>query len=519
MLSRFLDKKKQEDEKAAQQSPAQGSLLDLMATPVQPAQDLQSQTMAAPFGTSSLTAPSSPLAPLGAGQGGSGSLLSEFNTAEAQERLRLHKAHADLLEQQRLELDARAASITPEPETQTKHTPQPALSNLNQAEQLELLSDELDSLKRRARGRSAPSNERVEARFGADAPPPQPGLMDFFSFDNFVVALMKGWKSILVCAVIGAILATMYAATLPNRFESVAEVLLEPRGLKLLNNSVSPNGLNGDATVAYAESQVRIINSSSVIDPVVDDLELAEDPEFTSSSSGGRMASFRRLMNGGAVASNSRSAAKRHLLENLEVQRVGQTYTILLGVSTQDPEKSARIANAVAQAYIADESVVRSSVARNVSEDLTARLDELRQRVRDNEEKVQQYKAANGLVDANGRLTSEVQLEQLNEQLVLARVQLSDAKTRAEQAANANLADVISGSLPSNLSNATVNQLRLDYSRANARLERLKTKLGSRHPERIAAESERRSALNAISVEMKRMVQPAQENYKRAIAR
>lgn len=525
MLSRFLDKKKQKEGGAGAQPPAQGSLLDLMA-PLEPTSNAsvhgaEAQTIASPNNSNSLLqssppqAPHASLSPLGTGQGGAGSLLSEFNSVEAEERLRLHKAHADLLEQQRIELETRfAATASPEPAPS-----KPGMQNLRQAEQLELLSEELDGLKRRARGRSMSEDGRAASNFGGNAPPPQPALMEFLSFDNFVVALMKGWKTILVCAIAGAVLAALYAVTLPNKYESVAEILLEPRGLKLLNNSVSPNGLNGDATVAYAESQVRIIYSSSVIDQVVDDLELAEDHEFSGGSTGGLLASLNRLMKSGPVTSNNRVSAKQYLLENLDVQRVGQTYTILLGVTTGNPEKSARIANALASAYIADESGARSNVARSASEDLTSRLDELRQQVRINEEKVEKYRAANGLVDANGRLASEVQLERLNEQLVLARVQVSDAKTRANQAAKANLADVISGSLPSNLSNATVNQLRIDYSRANARLERLKTKLGSRHPERIAAESERRSALNAISSEMKRVVQTAQENYKRAVAR
>ena len=52
-----------------------------------------------------------------------------------------------------------------------------------------------------------------------------------------------------------------------------------------------------------------------------------------------------------------------------------------------------------------------------------------------------------------------------------------------------------------------------------ARLERLAAKLGVRHPDRIAATSERRSVLNAISQELQRVVQTAQENYKRAKAR
>ena len=84
----------------------------------------------------------------------------------------------------------------------------------------------------------------------------------------------------------------------------------------------------------------------------------------------------------GALVLGARALTQFSSWENLDVQRVGQTYTILLGVSTGNPEKSARIANALASAYIADESGARSNVARSASEDLTSRLVELRQRIR-----------------------------------------------------------------------------------------------------------------------------------------
>ena len=118
-----------------------------------------------------------------------------------------------------------------------------------------------------------------------------------------------------------------------------------------------------------------------------------------------------------------------------------------------------------------------------------------------------------------GRLIGDVQLARLNEQLVLAKVQAGDARTRAKLAAEADLGDVISGAIPSSLVTSAVDRLRLDYAQAKSRLERVSTKLGDRHPDRIAAASEQRSALGAISQELQRMVQTAQENYKRAKAR
>lgn len=515
MLSRFLDKNKKNGGGVGQQGdPQQGSLLDLMQ----------------PSGLPTHTPPAAVPLPVQ----GSGSLLSDISSVEAQQRKRLEKDYEAL--------KAREELLALKQELARAEAAQPVAarrsSSRSQTEQLDFLDGELRHLRSRiggggdgggggGRGRYRDEGHGASGfrdgygdgnhRGGPPTAPPVPGRFDGFSFDNFAGALIGSWKLIVLAGLIGGMFAAFYAMTLPNMYQSVAEILIEPRGLKVVNNSVAPDGLNSEATVAYAESQVRIIYSSSVVDPVIDDLELAEDPEFNGTSGLPGFGIIGRLT--GASVGDGRSAAKRYLYENLSVRRVAQTFSIEIMISTTDPAKSARIANAMARSYLVAESGSRSSIARSASADLTARLDELRQQVRDNEEQVERYKAENGLVDADGKLVSEVQLARLNEQLVLARVQTSDARTRAQQASETDLGDVLSGSLPAALNNPTVSQLRLDYSRANSRLERLSAKLGQRHPDRIAATSERRSVLNAITEEMRRIVKSAQEDFKRAQAR
>ncbi|NKB53254.1 MAG: hypothetical protein GKR97_13695 [Rhizobiaceae bacterium] len=509
MLSRFLDQKKPDKGGNTTAAPTQhstatqGSLLDLMG----PADNGHHHPTAQSGGVQ----PNVPT--------GSGSLLTDFGNVEARHRHHLQQQRAALLaeqsalEDQQLSLNCAAAEP---PRNRSRSNS----ADLGKAKQLDLLAAEIDQLQSTLRGEGASVQSQITVERERPQNPPGRAINNTFGFDSFVGALASSWKLILLCAAIGAIISAIFSLSLPNKYQSIAEVLIEPRGLKVLNNSVAPNGLNSEATVAYAESQVRIITSSSVIDPVIDDLELYEDPEFNGSSGTDTLTGLvDMIMSGGARNSNKRANAKNYLYDNLFVHRVSQTFTIEIAVSTTDPEKSARIANALAGSYLADDSGARSTVARTASEDLTARLDELRQQVRINEEKVEKYKAENGLVDANGQLVSDVQLARLNEQLVIAKVQAGDARTRANMAAESDLGDIISGSLPSTLTNATLSQLRLDYSRANARLEKLSAKLGQRHPERIAAASERRSVLDGISQEMKRIVNTAQENYKRAKAR
>ena len=532
MLSRILDRKKPPSGAGPTgHTSGQGSLLDLMGT----ADSLVS---------SSLSRSPDQAAPLSVGDG---SILTELNQAEARENQRLRQEHAQLqaaAEAERYRMSQQPHYNQDYPSYPAEYSGQvsPAMRSTRrspQAEQLDFLADELAELRstvaRRKRERdNGPYFQPANDRHAAGRPPPPPTQTYFpmggagpagpsgpLSFDSFMTTLFSSWKLVALLGFCGFLTAAAYALTLPNMYLSVAEVLLEPRGIKVLDNSVSPNGLNGDATVAYAESQVRIMNSSSVIDPVIEELDLTVDPEFNGGSfgSGGILSLISRSLSGGTSPGEQMNSVREHVHDNLYVERINQTFTILLGISTTDPEKSARIANALARSYLVDESGARSSVARSASQGLSGRLEELRKEVLKNEERVERYKAENDLVDTDGRLVSEVQLAQLNEQLVLARVQVGDARTRAKLAAQTDLGDVLSGSLPSTLSTQTVNQLRIDYARANSRLKRVAAKLGQLHPDRIAAESERRSSLNTISEELKRIVKTAQENYKRAKAR
>jgi len=421
--------------------------------------------------------------------------------------------------------------------------------------QLDLLSRELEALKttrHQEPGHTAPQSAQSATAPVRDAmaPQPQPAFepmlqreADFdapfpdgriagsagisaqaenpMSFGNFVRSLMRGWWMIMVCALAGAALAALYSLSLPNQYQSVAEVLIEPRGLKVLENSVAPTGLNREATVAFAESQVRIITSSSLLDPVIQDLELDQDPEFNGTRrTGGALMRFFTLLAGSSPDPARQLAnARKTLYESIFVSRINQTFTIQIGATTEDPAKSARIANAIASAYLKDEAGAKSTAAQSATEDLSGRLDELRAKVRAGEEKVERYKAENGLVDADGKLVSDVQLVRLNDQLALAQIQTTDAQTKAEQARKAGLNDVLTGSLPSSLQSNALNQLRLAFSRAKSQRDRVATRLGVRHPERIAAESELQSARTAISSEIQRMIRSAQGDFQRAKAR
>lgn len=397
------------------------------------------------------------------------------------------------------------------------------------AEQLDFLAAELNALQQKidpgpsgqhsstgATAAAGATHQVSSASSDTERPPEQAaGARSALSFDRVVGAVFRSWLPVAVCALAGGALAALYALSLPNKYESVAEILIEPRGLQVLNDSVAPNGLNREATLAYAESQVRIISSSSVIDPVIEDLDLVNDPEFTGSSGG-----LLDFVFGPTSGENPTIAdAKEYFYSNFYASRVNQTFTILVGISTEDRLKSARIANAIARQYISEEAGAKSNIARDANESLTARLAELGEKLEKSQRAVEEHRRQFDLIDAEGKLVNDVQLARLNEQLALSKVQAGDARTRAEQAARADLADAISGALPSAISSNAIDQLRVEYNRAKSRLDRLETRLGNRHPDKIAAKAELASARNALAREIKRAVKAAQKNSTRAAAR
>ena len=395
----------------------------------------------------------------------------------------------------------------------------------NSQQQLNLLADELASIRLELQEATA-LPERIDAPSSHSRPAMRQTdhrrrSSNPFSFENVLGAVLRAWRWMLVGGLVGAALAAMIALALPNKYESVAEILIEPRGLRVLDNSVAPNELNSEATVAYAESQVSIIRSLSVIDPVIKELKLTQDPEFNGQQEavGGLLGLLASFFTTQTEGSNALEFSREYLHENLTVSRVNQTFAINIAVATEFPEKSAAIANALARSYIADESGARSSAAKNASEDLLGRLSALRKMVRISEEKAEAYKTENDLIVAGGQLVSEAQLTRLNDQMAIAQVQTGEARTKSKQAALVDLGDVISGSLPSSLINPSITQLRSEYAKVRTRASTLAVKLGARHPKRVAVTVELGSIKSSIRSEIKRLISSAKVDYASARSR
>jgi uncharacterized protein involved in exopolysaccharide biosynthesis len=111
------------------------------------------------------------------------------------------------------------------------------------------------------------------------------------------------------------------------------------------------NLVDAAALSTVLESQIGIITSETIARAVIEQLGLAQDPEFTT---GQGSAMISRLL-GWSKPETEASAARRAVEpfeRKLSAKRVGATYLVEITFDSRDPDRAAQILNAVAEKYI-----------------------------------------------------------------------------------------------------------------------------------------------------------------------
>jgi succinoglycan biosynthesis transport protein ExoP len=329
---------------------------------------------------------------------------------------------------------------------------------------------------------------------------------------------------LLVGLAAGLTLNLVAELTLVPRYRAVSQILIGPVDLRGVDKSVMPAAQTADANVIEVESETRVLVSDKVLHRVVEAERLASDPEF-SSRSGSALGKIIALVKTDlgikpqlAQAGDAASGALRQLQRDVTAKRTERTYVVDLTVETSNGNKSARLANAVIQAYFAEQSAAHTEATRRVTESLSSRLTELRERVRHAEEEVERYKAEQGIVGASGRLVDEQQLTDLNNQLTAAQARTAETRARHEQVQRLQGRGADRGATNEAVQSSTVGLLREQYAAVAQREANLAAQLGPQHPYVTEAHAQVRNAQRLVSEEVARVADATHSEYERALA-
>ena len=121
-----------------------------------------------------------------------------------------------------------------------------------------------------------------------------------------------------------------------------------------------------------------------------------------------------------------------------QVRRVGLTYAIEITFSSPDAVKAAKIANALAQAYLTEQLEAQFEAARRAADWLSERLVGLRETVEQSSRAVARYKHEHQMLETTSGGIEKEQLSELSVQLVQARMSTMEKKARYDQFRNSS---------------------------------------------------------------------------------
>jgi uncharacterized protein involved in exopolysaccharide biosynthesis len=331
-------------------------------------------------------------------------------------------------------------------------------------------------------------------------------------FGKIVGALWQGRMTILVAMLAGLLLAVAYIELSTHEYTAATQILIDPTDLRAVGPDTTPQAQVSDAAVLQVESQVSVLTSDTVLSRVVASQDLEHDPEFV------RGPSFLSSLLGSrsVTPGGPKLAALNELKRRVKVKRAERTFVVEVDVTSRDPQKAARLANAVAQAYLDEQTKVRADAARQVSQSLSARLRELKESVRDAEEKVEAFKARNNIVNLNGQLVTDQQLAEISNQLGAARARAAEAKGRLDQVETVQRRKNETGAFPEALQSATVTALRSQYAEVIRREAEQTATLGSLHPAVIDIHAQADRLKRMIDDEIDRAAVAARTEYESA---
>lgn len=325
---------------------------------------------------------------------------------------------------------------------------------------------------------------------------------EYLSFLDVFAFLRRNALVIGAFTVAGITLGGVYLVKAQPIYQATTRLVMDPEQGRVISQDVS----SGTVIIEAAEiaSQVEIVKSEAIALDVIRRLDLINDPELVKTSSFraivmGFLASTADIISGAAEDAATAVSEEEQLrrvmgrfLSRVTVQRVGQSYVLQIGYSSSDPQKAARTANALAEAYIRNGMNERAEAAKRGATWLESRLAEIGIKAREAAIAAEEFRNRHGIT-AVGNISTldQQQLSEISSQVLAAK-----AATASESAKLTILTkliegnEVIEGDLVEIANNPQLQKLRDDIRAARTRFEGLKSRYSDGNPAIASTQAE-----------------------------
>ncbi len=276
-------------------------------------------------------------------------------------------------------------------------------------------------------------------------PAPQPPEDDdTIDLSALFAAIWRGKWIIAFFTIVAVFVGGYYAfVSATPLFRSTAVVILETKQDSIVDLQSVVGGMTGDTS--EVNSEVEVLRSRGLMGKVVDQLDLTSDPEFntglqTRSQSQTAIRAVKTQVksllgllgllkektarSAGETALSSEERVKRTrdrvisaLLGKITVSNVRQSLVFRITAETENPEKSARIADTIVSRYVLNQLEVKFEATEQATTWLTGRVAELQDQLEVATSAVSDFSASTELVSIEALQAQEVQLKDLRDRI------------------------------------------------------------------------------------------------------
>jgi capsular exopolysaccharide synthesis family protein len=330
---------------------------------------------------------------------------------------------------------------------------------------------------------------------------------------------------VLALVVVGLLLGHEALKLVQPRYTSPATVLLDPK---------RPGSFGAESEFAnlYVDNAkvsgvLAIMQSADLLQHVVDSQHLADDPEFADAKPSAIVTLLSRLHILPAPPAEvdtpeiRRLRAVGRLARAIRITRVGMTYAVEVEATASTGPKAQRLAQALIDAYLEDQSELKAGAAKRDYAWLTDRLSKVRDDLSRSEEEVEAIRRKFDLPEATSASggVDQQTVSGLNTQLLMADADVAARRARYEEAERIRKSGGDLGALSEAVASRTIEDLRKQQTDARRHLADLVTHYTPAYPELIQTQRDLRLIDSAIDAETTRIVTNLLDEYESAAAR
>jgi succinoglycan biosynthesis transport protein ExoP len=302
--------------------------------------------------------------------------------------------------------------------------------------------------------------------------------------------------------------AILFLVFTPPEYVARATLIIDAK--KAPMSQQQPAAADLPLDTAFVGSQVEILRSDNIARSVIKNLNLKGNFEDLPGVSNKESAANQ------STDARNEARALNEFERRLSINRIGTTYIIEIAYRSLDPERAAKISNAVAEAYIADQLDAKYEATRRATNWMQDRITELHTQVTGAETAVVTFKTKNNIVNtggANSPLVGQQQIGELNTQLVKMRAGTAEAKARLDRIEEVINSGSVNATVADALKNDVVSKLRSQYFELAFREADWSARYGSGHLAAVNLRSQMEEVRKAIFDEFKRLAETYKSDF------